>query len=97
MSQTIDDIKVSTEWVSVNLLTSIPVGVAMKIQNKGIYTCILAEGVKPEKESTNGERINTKYFTEQTKYILKDSLEIWARIEDISLFGAESVFSVQRI
>lgn len=97
MSQSIDDITIPTEWVSINILSGIPVGTAIKLQNKGRYTCVLAEGTKPSDDSVNGERINTKNFNEQTKYIASDSLEIWARIEDENLIGATSSFFVQKI
>ena len=78
MAQTIEDIKVTTTWQSVNALTGIPVATAINIQNKtrGVSRIIMAQGTEPAADSVDGAIIDNK---DRSISLGAGALEVWVR------------------
>lgn len=79
---TIPDIKINTnnDWVSVNAITSIAVGTAIKLQNKTTNDYVLNESpTKPDIEDVNGEILTAITSNEPSKFVTLGSDEIWVR------------------
>lgn len=97
MPQTIADIEITYDsWVSLNTESGIAVGTAVNIQNKGIYTCVIAEGTQPTSvTSTDGELIYpARNSNEGSKQATAGSLELWARC---LVKGKSAYFHIQEI
>lgn len=68
------------DWVSLNVLSSIPVGTAFSIQNKWYDWGLLQESVtKPDISNFSGVVITSLGSFENNKSILSGSEEVWVR------------------
>ena len=81
MAETIADIIIgSDEFVSLNSLSGIAVGIEYTIQNKGSNAILLIESaVKPSATITDGALLTTADMNYAVALIPAGSLEIWAR------------------
>jgi hypothetical protein len=93
MAQTLPDIKAEADdWVSVNTLTSIPIGGYMTITNKSSRKVVLSEGItKPAASSRSGIVLSALSGNEPSGLVPAGSLEIWAKG-----LGGRVVLSVQQ-
>lgn len=81
MAASIPDISVpSDQFVDINTLSGISIGVAMSIQNKGNYNIVLQESVlQPAADSENGVIITNVYEPYARGDVRAGSIKIWAR------------------
>jgi hypothetical protein len=93
MAQTLPDITAnSDDWVSVNTLTSIPVGGYMTIANKSSRQVLLSESnTKPTAASISGIVLSPLSGKEPSGIVPEGSLEIWAKG-----LGGKAVLTVQQ-
>lgn len=82
MAQTLNNYSISQGWVSLNTLSSIPVGEEMIITNKGVEWVLLAEGTEPAIDSKDGVLLTSVSTEDSSKGVVKGSLEIWAKSTD---------------
>lgn len=95
MAQTLSDITIGNDWVSLNAIRSITVGNAFKIQNKSTTWAVLQESAtQPLPDDTNGELLTDLFHTEPSKIVAVGSLEIWAKS---TINGRNATISVQTI
>jgi hypothetical protein len=95
MAQTLPDYIIGNTWVSLNNLTGVAAGTALKIQNKSTTWVTLQESnTQPTAEDTKGELVTDLFHTEPSKIIAAGSLEIWAKS---TIEGRNATISVQTI
>ena len=81
MSQSLNHIKIGTNWVNLNTLSGIQVGTQFKIQNLDTRTgCRISEGNMPINDKIGGV-INSRNKYGSTVLVVKDSLAIWVKSE----------------
>lgn len=81
MAQSIDAIPVGNTWININIASTIPVGTAMTLMNRGggkskLY---LAEGNQPTADSIGSAELGSVNTNYAQGIIPAGSLAIWAR------------------
>lgn len=95
MAQTLPDIEIADNWVSLNntVTPAIPIGDGMIIHNKSTTWILLQESaIQPTADSKDGVFLTDLYHTEPSKIAQAGSLEIWAKS---SIAGRKATISVQ--
>lgn len=74
------DLIITPSWQSLNVLSNIPIGTEMKIQNKGNTRFYAIESItQPAATSTEGETVSTLEESEPSKIFTAGSGEIWVK------------------
>ena len=96
MAQTLPDVEVTNSaWVDINTVTSIPVGTAIDIYNKGTESCLLYEGdTAPSINSREGQMLTSIKHPYAKASVLAGSLKIWAKIPTN---GVDTLLAVQEV
>lgn len=93
MAQTLPDIEIADNWISLNDTAGIAIGDGMIIHNKSTTWILLRESaIQPTADSKDGIFLTDLYHTEPSKIAQAGSLEIWAKS---SITGRKATISVQ--
>lgn len=68
----------STQWVSINALTGVPIGTAMELTITSIYPVQLWEGTQPAVDFRGGKPTTNMTLPYASPEIASGSDEIWA-------------------
>lgn len=80
MAQTLPDITVADNWISLNDTSGIAIGDGMIIHNKSTTWVLIQEAAtQPAPESEDGVLLTDLFHTEPSKIAAAGSLEIWVK------------------
>lgn len=93
MAQTLPDIVVEDEWISLNDTSGIAIGDGMIIHNKSTTWILIQEApIQPSVDSANGIMVTDLFHTEPTKIVSAGSIEVWAKS---TIGGRKATISIQ--
>lgn len=81
MATTIPDIKITSEWQSLNSLSGIAVGTSFLVNNKGNVGILMYENttIPTDNTSNNGILLTPPFWSASCKYVETGSGEIWVK------------------